>query len=327
MNYERRCGGRCCGEAGVKVHGDQPLDPRIRRQAAGQQPGGLRRIRGPVIIAGACDNGDNHFVQGGALQRTAPPSLAGTGPRQGRHGNDPRRAPRQGNQGNRGTRALFQASMGRGLCRTAHGELKNIIAFERHQETHRPSPRRPGTRLRHQRQGDNGRNLAHSRDSPTPTATGRSLRLHRGHRRQTLHSRQLNRYSQQPLPMGAARAVESSAIVRHNVESHAQDVEEPHTGIAGCNEQALINATAIEYHDNAAADTEHRFPPRGRGLPRSCQPRDHRENDGDDEPGDMCNTAAPRPWTIITARETTVETGPTPATTPGPPPLVARLQL
>ena len=86
--------------------------------------------------------------------------------------------------------------------------------------------------------------------------------MHRGRRRQTLHPRQLNPYPRQPLPIGAARAIECSAIVRHNVESHAQDVEKPHTGIAGCNEQALINASAIEYHDNAAADTEHRFPPR-----------------------------------------------------------------
>ena len=170
----------------------------------------------------------------------------------------------------------FKPLWGRGLCRRAHGELKNIVAFGRHQETHRPSPRRRGTRHHHQRQGDN---------------------------------------------------VESTAIVRHNGESHAQDVEEPHTGIDGCNEHALINATAIEYHDNAAAETEHRFPPRGRGPPRSCQPRDHRENHGDGGPGDMRNTAAPRAWTIITARETTVETGTTPATTRCPPPLVARLHL
>ena len=68
----------------------------------------------------------------------------------------------------------FKPLWGRGLCRTAHGELKNIIAFGRHQETHRPSPRRPGTRLRHQPQGDNGRNRPHSRDGSTPTATGRS---------------------------------------------------------------------------------------------------------------------------------------------------------
>ena len=124
--------------------------------------------------------------------------------------------------------------------------------------------------------------------------------------------------------MGAACAVEPTATVRHNGESHAQDVEEPHTGIAGCNEQALINATAIECHDNAAADTEHRFP----------------AATGEDRPGlaslviigrttatanraTCATTAAPRPWTIITAREITMETGAIPATTPCPPPLVA----
>ena len=62
-------------------------------------------------------------------------------------------------------------------------------------------------------------------------------------------------------------------IIRRYGESHAQDVEKPHGGIAGCNEQAIINATAIEYHDNAADDTEHRVPPRpariAPGLPAS----------------------------------------------------------
>ena len=110
--------------------------------------------------------------------------------------------------------------MGRGLYRTARGELKNIIAFGRHRETHRPSPRRPGTRQHHQSQGGQ-----RQKPGPFPRRPHRhrpQLRLHRGHR--------------PPLPVGAPaepvssrrttacrggpRAVESTAIVRHNGESH-----------------------------------------------------------------------------------------------------------
>ena len=80
----------------------------------------------------------------------------------------------------------------------------------------------------------------HSRDGPTPTATGRS--------------------SGRTMEIAVKRFI--LAVVRSHGESHAQDLERPHSGIAGCNEQGIINAAAIEYYDNAAADTERRFPPR-----------------------------------------------------------------
>ena len=79
--------------------------------------------------------------------------------------------------------------------------------------------------------------------------------------------------AQPALRPGAPGSGWALAIVRRYGGSHAQDVEKPHSGIAGCNEQALINAIAIEYHDNAAADMERRFPPRpariAPGLPAS----------------------------------------------------------
>ena len=47
-------------------------------ESVGKQPAnnlvGFAGYGGPFVIDDACDNGDNHFVQGGALQRTAPPS-------------------------------------------------------------------------------------------------------------------------------------------------------------------------------------------------------------------------------------------------------------
>ena len=53
-------------------------------ESGGKQPANnlvdFAGYRGALIIAGACDNGDNHFVQGGALQMTAPPSPGRNGP-------------------------------------------------------------------------------------------------------------------------------------------------------------------------------------------------------------------------------------------------------
>ena len=109
---------------------------------------------------------------------------------------------------------------------------------------------------------------------------------------------------------GVARAVESPAIVRHYGENHAQDVEKLHSDIAGCNGQACIDATAIEYHDNAAADTEHLFLPRPARPPGLASLMIAGRTTATANRATCATTAAPRPWTIITAMETMMETGP-----------------
>ena len=79
----------------------------------------------------------------------------------------------------------------------------------------------------------------HSREGPTPTATGRS--------------------SGRTMEIAVKRFI--LAVVRSHGESHARGLTAASPDATSKNEQGIINAAAIKYYDNAA-DTERRFPPR-----------------------------------------------------------------
>ena len=211
--------------------------------------------------------------------------------------------------------------MGRGLYRTARGELKNIIAFGRHRETHRPSPRRPGTRQHHQSQGGQ-----RQKPGPFPRRPHRhrpQLRLHRGHR-----PRRLNPYPREPLPVGAARAPSSpppSSATTARATPRTWRRTTPVSPDATSKPSSIPPPSSTTTTPPPARSTASRR--EGEDRPRLASLVIIGRTTATANRATCATTAAPRAWTIITARETTVETVPTPATTRCPPPLVARLQL
>ena len=143
----------------------------------------------------------------------------------------------------------------------------------------------------------------HSRDGPTPTATGRS--------------------SGRTMEIAVKRFI--LAVVRSHGESHAQDLERPHSGIAGCYEQERARHHQCRRHRILRQRRRRHGAPlpaaTGEDCPELTSVMIIGKTTATANRTTCATTAAPRPWAIITARETTVETGPTPATAPCPPPL------